>query len=67
MGRACAPCALVGSGSFGGVACEEAEEDEEKESVTEMLSFFFFWGLSVKYTTTLHCHYQKQIALSVRW
>ena len=48
MGRACAPCALVGSGSFGGVACEEAEEDEEKESVTEMLFFFFFLDLSVQ-------------------
>lgn len=53
-GKACAPCAVVGSGSCGGVACEKAEEeeDEEKESVTEMLFFFFFLGrlYSLKYT-----------------
>jgi hypothetical protein len=49
-GRACAPSALMGSGSCGGVVCEEADEEEdEKESVTEMLFFFFFLGLSAQY------------------
>ena len=60
-GRACAPCALVGSGSCGGVACEEVEgeENEEKEESmsSEMLFFFFFLSLSVStrsYTTVCY-------------
>jgi hypothetical protein len=38
-------CALVGSGSCGGVVCEEAEEDddEEKESVTGCFGSSSFW------------------------
>lgn len=47
-GRACAPCALVGSGSCDGVVCEEVEEEEDKEKEesvsSEMLSFFAFLG-----------------------
>ena len=44
-GSACAPCALVESGSCGGMVCEEAveEDDDEKRNTAKIQNNFGFF------------------------